>query len=80
MSKPLTAQNFDATWARPARPSGPGIIWGLDAIGREMGRSVDWVRSALMTKPDSPVQCMDGRYYAIREKLWQFMADWKEPD
>lgn len=78
MNKPLSPQAFDAM-VRP-REARAGIIWGLDGIGRELGRSVDWVRSTLMPKPDSPVQCMDGRYYAIREKLWRFMADWKEPD
>ncbi|TNC49308.1 helix-turn-helix domain-containing protein [Rubellimicrobium rubrum] len=60
---PLNAPRFDAL------TSGPDKLWGLDAIARALGLSVDTTRR-LAARPDVPIYRPDGkRYFATRAEL-----------
>ena len=48
------------------------IIWTAAAIGREIGRSADFVRNSLAKEPNSPVGRYGRKYWAYRDELRAF--------
>lgn len=59
---PLDRWRFDAITA------GPEKLWGLNSIARALGVSTDKVRR-LAKKPNVPIYCPDGSYFALRAEL-----------
>ena len=48
------------------------IIWTAAAIGREIGKSADFVRNNLAKQPSSPVGRYGREYWAYRDELKAF--------
>ena len=62
----------DLTHSNPGRfdalSPGSEKLWGLRAIARALGLSVDATRR-LAKKPEVPIYRPDGRYFAVRAEL-----------
>ena len=67
-SKPLTPERFDKSLPIPQSK----VIWGLDGIGRRIGRSSSFVKRTLLKQPDSPIRKMGKSYCVDESELMDF--------